>query len=1002
MADGVNFMRLFTASLIFLTLMAATSALAAERRLLVFENADYAGFDYETRENVDLDACKKACLGDQSCKAFTYNQSAEFCFLKNDFGRLTTFKGAISGRVAAGAPSPQGQTSLDLSFLPESIASEAARLKRTISSAKSRPDTGFSGTLNAAARAMSEADPRTAASRLRSALSLDPASFQGWLRLSRALLAIEPRDYSERYDLPEQASAAAFLAIGLTSDTQESARGLAMLGQVLERRQIWRPAIDSYKASLALADTPRVRADFERLRNEHGFRMVDYSIDSDAAAPRACVQFSEQLADGDVEIADYVTLNGMRPDAVTREAQQFCVDGLRHGERYRLGLRAGLPSAIGETLLKDGDLSIYVRDRTPSVRFTGRNYVLPRAGAKGLPVVSVNSRLIKSEITRIGGRALAESLRDGKFLDQLSGYGACDIVERRGERVWSGEMPVEMDLNREVVTAFPVDEVLGDPEPGVYVMTASASERAGEEWDQRATQWFIVTDLGLATLKGEDGLHVFARSLASATPLAGLEVSLIASGNDVLARSKTDALGHVRFAPGLTRGTGGMSPAVIIAEGKGDAAFIDLTAAAFDLTDRGVAGRPAPEAIDVFAYTDRGVYRPGETVHLMALARDAASRAVATPLTIIIERPDGVEYERVTSSAPALGGHARDIALDEGATTGTWRALIHGDPGADALAEAKFLVEDFVPERLDFDLEIADDMARAQAPLPVSVSGRFLYGAPAAELALEGEVVVKPAPSSPDEFARYSFGIADEEIVPARETLAALPQTDTRGEANFEARLPSLPQTTGLLEAEIVVRMREAGGRAVERRASLPVRPDQPLIGMRALFDEGAVKEGSVAGFEVIGVSTDLKRADLGQADWELVKLERSYEWYRFDGRWNYEPVTRSSRIANGQIELGLESPARIDVPVEWGRYRLEVSSKGAGTAVTSMEFSAGWYAADAQAETPDILDVSLDKSAYRPGEMAVVRLEPRFAGTALVTVMAESVLAMEAVEVGP
>ena len=1001
MAVRVKSCGLFAAVLVCFASVAAGQVSGAERRLLVFENADYAGFDYETRQNIDLDGCKKACLDDPACKAFTYNQAAQWCFLKSDFGRLATFEGAVAGRVAAGAATSGDQDMLDLSFLPEGIAEEASRLKRAVERTRPGGDEGHTGAVNAAASAMATGNARAAAQSLRSALALDPDAFAAWLSLARALVAIEPADYSERYDLPEQASAAAFIAVGLAASDEERALALAVLGQMLERREIWRPAIESFKASLRLAERESVRADFERLRAERGFRMIDYSVDADAEAPRACVQFSETFADGNIEVADYVTLDGARPGAVTREAQELCIDGLEHGERYRLGLRAGLPSAVGETLLEDVELSFYVRDRAPSVRFTGRSYVLPRAGAKGLPLVSVNTRLVEAEIARIGGRALAETLRDGNFLDQISGYGVDDIVERRGERLWQGEMPVAMDLNREVVTAFPVDELLGDPAPGVYVLTARASESAQEHWDERATQWFIVTDLGLATLKGDDGLHVFARSLATARPLAGIEVSLVAVGNDVLGRARTDDSGYVLFAPGLVRGTGGMAPALAIAEGGGDAAFIDLTEQPFDLTDRGVAGRPAPEAIDVFAYTERGVYRPGESVHLVALARDSAASAIDAPLTIVVERPDGVEFRRVTSTAPEIGGHALDIDLDDGALTGTWRARAYGDPLAAALAEARFLVEDFVPERLDFDIDTPLTSVRAAAPVPITLEGRYLYGAPAVDVGIEGDVTVRPADAAPGPLARYRFGIADEQVVPARETLGDLPRTDAGGHAGFDVRLPQLPQATGLLVADIALRLREAGGRAVERRTTLPVRPDNPLIGVRPLFDGDAVEERSVAGFEVIGVSPDLERADLGPAQWELVRLERSYEWYRYDGEWNYEAVTRTSRIANGEIALAADATARIDVPVDWGRYRLEVKSAGTPGTVTSIEFSAGWYAADAAAETPDILEVSLDRPSYRAGATAAVRLVPRFAGTALVTVVAERVLAMRAVEVG-
>ena len=76
---------------------------------------------------------------------------------------------------------------------------------------------------------------------------------------------------------------------------------------------------------------------------------------------------------------------------MTADDKQLCVEGLKHGERYTITLRAGLPSAT-EPLARSADFTIYVRDRKPTVRFTGKSYVLPRTGQQGIPLVSVNSR----------------------------------------------------------------------------------------------------------------------------------------------------------------------------------------------------------------------------------------------------------------------------------------------------------------------------------------------------------------------------------------------------------------------------------------------------------------------------------------------------------------------------------------------------------------------------------------------------------------------------------
>jgi alpha-2-macroglobulin len=334
------------------------------------------------------------------------------------------------------------------------------------------------------------------------------------------------------------------------------------------------------------------------------------------------------------------------------EARQICIDGVEHGARYRIQVRAGLPAADGETLAKTSDLDIFVRDRAPMVRFLGRAYVLPAGGDPAIPVVSVNTDRIDAAVYRIGDRALGSAVASGRFRQQLSTWDANQIADRSGEAIWSGHIevkpPADTRLNREVTTSVPVGELVEDLRPGVYAMTATP-HNAMQEPEALATQWFLVSDLGLASFSGNDGLHALVRSLSSADAVAGTRLRLVALNDDILGEATTDAEGHARFEPGLLRGTGGNAPAVLVAEGPGgDYGFLDLTQTPFDLSDRGVTGRPAPQPLDVYLVTERGAYRPGETVQLTALVRDAKADAVSDlPITFIFKRPDGVEHGRL-------------------------------------------------------------------------------------------------------------------------------------------------------------------------------------------------------------------------------------------------------------------------------------------------------------------------------------------------------------------
>jgi alpha-2-macroglobulin len=522
------------------------------------------------------------------------------------------------------------------------------------------------------------------------------------------------------------------------------------------------------------------------------------------------------------------------------------------------------------------------------------------------------------------GSASATSLRccaAGSSGGALTGFDETALAGQTGELVWEGTGEIVPELNRDVVTALPVGEAVAGLAPGLYAMTARVPGALREDYENLPTQWFVVTDLGLATLSGADGLNVFVRALSSAQAVAGVEVALVARNNEVLGTAASDADGRVRFDPGLLRGRGGAEAALVTAELGDDFAFLSLTEPPFDLSDRGVEGRAAPPPVDVFVTTERGAYRPGETVHATVLTRDARAAAVTgLPLTAIVTRPDGVEHTREVLADAGAGGRVMALALDAGAQRGTWRMRLHADPEAPALAVASWLVEDFVPERIDFALTLPEGPVAAGDRPVLAVEARYLWGAPGAGLAVEGEVTLAPGRELPG-FGGYVFGLEDE---PFRSGFAGLPRglvTDAEGRAEIALPVPEAAPGTRPMVLGAVLRMAEGSGRPVERSLSRPLAPASPLIGIRPLF-EGAVDEGGTAGFELIGVGEDLTRRALGPVDWVLNRVETSYQWYEIGGNWNYEPVTRRTRVASGTVEIGAGAPARLDLAGRLGAPR--------------------------------------------------------------------------------
>src|SRR5690606_21016565 len=130
------------------------------------------------------------------------------------------------------------------------------------------------------------------------------------------------------------------------------------------------------------------------------------------------------------------------------------------------------------------------------------------------------------------------------------------------------------------------------------------------------------------------------------------------------------------------------------------------------------------------------------------------------------------------------------------------------------------------------------------------------------------------------------------------------------------------------LEARLSVRLREGSGRPVERSLTRVILPSGPVIGIRPLFADDTVSEGAEARFQIIALGPDAAPVPM-QAHWVLNRIETRYQWYSLYGSWNWEPVTRRSRIAEGELALDGTLPAEIAAGVRWGRYELVVEGPG-------------------------------------------------------------------------
>lgn len=970
--------------------------LIPERRLVVTRDIDFYGSDLQALFDTTQSACATACLVNTQCKAFTFNSRSNSCFPKSNVTEKQPYEGAISAvviernqriRDLAETRAP------DLVFLSSGDLSQARNQAATIGSRHLGGQWDLEAILSAANDRRNAKKYVDAMRWIGAAVAQSDAPDQ-WVEYGRLSLAIKTNRSSDKRKYASRALHASINGYLRSGNIPGRVNALLEMARALERAKRGRDMIGALRLAEKIQPRADVAAALDKAIAKYGFRIKEHIVENNQADPQICAEFSEALIKKDMDYAPYLRLPDQRM-SVTANGNRICLGGVEHGKRYSVTFREGLPAQSGEKLVRDVELTLYVQDREPFVRFPGRAYVLPKSTDAALPIETVNLDKVDLILRRVSDRNLLRAIQEGLFGRSLSYHEARLFSGEIGEDVWTGEGEVNNTLNQEMKTRLPIGDVIADLPAGVYALSASIEGESGYD-SPGATQWFVLSDLGISTMSGVDGLHVFVRGLGDAAARGGITATLLSRSNRVLGTAQTDDRGYVRFEPGLTRGKGGARPALImVQDGEADMAFLSLRDPAFDLSDRGVEGREPGKPIDLFLTTDRGAYRTGEVVNATVLARDAATKAIMNlPLTAILTRPDGVEYARHFSPKGVAGGHVFNMPVGATVPRGTWRLDIKADVDAQALESRTFLVEDFLPERIDFEMSLPDTPIRPSDTPVLTVDAKYLFGAPGGNLPIEGDVTLF-AKREITGFPGYRFGRYDTRFN-ARRSGIDRARTDDNGHAEIRLDMPTATNVNRPLGARIVLRVSEGSGRPVERSMTRDLAPDGPMIGIKKMFED-VVREGSEAAFEIIAIGPEMTPVAM-KVNWTINRVNTRYQWYRQYGNWKWERTTNRVRVKSGEAMLG-DAPIAVSAGVDWGHYELVVERADGANVSGSSDFYAGWYAPADTSKTPDTLELSLDKPGYKNGDTAVLRVVPRYAGTALISVMSNRLIAMKTVQ---
>lgn len=835
----------------------------------------------------------------------------------------------------------------------------------------------------AAAAATRKQDWAAAAAAWESRIAQGDADAAQWQALAEAQLHRTPPDATHALQAAWQSFSSAPAGDREVPPLLTMADALKLLNRPAQ-------AIQALEAAAERApDDKAIAQKLDAARRAAGVLVRGVATEAEADPPRACIDFTvAPVRRDDFHAEDWVHLDPPVPGAaVTREGDKICVSGLPSGATTRITFRAGLPGEGGLSLVKDTTLGVAMTNRQPRIDFDTRMFLLPRGQTPAIGVSTVNLSAVKLTLARLTERNVVAFVRESRLGQPVDAWDADRIGEQTGRVVWEGSADIpNWQPNRTAHTALPVPDALAAAGPGLYALIARAGD--GTPNATAGVQMILRTDLAPTVWRGANGLTAQVRGYSDVKPRAGVTLRLLAENNDILAETATDADGIGHFAAPLLHGEGPVAARAVEVLGGDDYTMLDLSTAAFDLSDRGVSGLPDPGPLDAYVWLDRGIYRPGETAQVMAVLRDEAGHPADIPVHVLVKRPNGQVFLDATPQRASEASVYLPVKLSSGAAAGTWTIEVKADPGLPPIGRAQFRVDAFVPDRMAVEFGAAPGQIVPGRPYSLPLTARFLYGAPAAGLTGQGQMRLLIDATPFPTLAGYRVGLVDETYAPDAKDLT-VQDTDAQGRSSVAIDLPRAPDSTRALKASITVGVNDPSGHASLATTEIPVRPAGRLLGIKPAFADNAVDAGTEAGFDIVAVGPDGARV-AAKAKLRLARERPDWRLVRKGSLARYETVWRDEPLETHTIDIPADAPLRFSRKLDFGRYRLEVLEDG-GLAASSVRFRSGWVSS-VNPDVPDQVDVSADRRVYAPGDTAQIHIAPPFGGEATLLVLTDRV----------
>ena len=703
---------------------------------------------------------------------------------------------------------------------------------------------------------------------------------------------------------------------------------------------------------------------------------------------------------------------------------------LREKGAMNIHLNQGIRSKSGLNLKEAVVRQVVANEQKPNVRFIGKGVIIPQSTQLSVPFQAIYLRGVTVSVIKILEQNIGQFLQSNNLDESGELMRVGRLIARK--TIFLDEEG--LDLSR--WNTFAVDlKRLIEPEPGaiyrlelsfdrplsVYPcgndtvvlskeqILASDEIRFKEEsarfdeggyyyyrqydwsdynWEKRSdpcsdSYYFnkvegknvLATNLGLVAMLGQDNdMTVLVHNIQNTEPERGVTVTAYNYQHQALASGTTDDKGQVRLD--LSSGR----PFYLIASQGTQRSYLRVdNGSALSLSSFDVSGEVVQKGIKGFIYGERGVWRPGDMLHLGFMLNDRAKQLPAEhPVVMELYNPLGQMYARKTQTRGELGLYAFDFVTEADAPTGAWN--VKAQVGGVSFSK-RLRIESIKPNRLKIALSMPEKTLLRGEPMDARLHVEWLQGAIARNLKYDIQGTFIATPTTFEGYKGFYFDDPSR-VFNTEESKLISGVTDERGDATVQARFELGSTAPGMLLANLVTRVYEESGDFSIDADRMLYSPYRRYTGIKSpQKDKEQLNTGTNYTYEVASVDYLGKP----QANTELdVKVYKVYWYWWWDsnssGLANYvsdsynKPVKtfaiRTDGSGRGTFQLSFPDK-------EWGTYFISVKDKESkhSTGVMSYfdwPYNEGRRNTDGS-ESATMLSFKIDKDSYTPGEKMVV-----------------------------